>query len=63
MEKKEVIDLMKSSKNLQEWNSNCDEVKKAHDNGYPEYWYVEMILSGLCDKILGDRSSKIKISF
>jgi hypothetical protein len=62
MTQEEVIDLMKSSKNSQEWNANCDTVKKAHDNNYPNYWYPEIILSGLCDKTLGEGSSKITFS-
>lgn len=62
MEQQEVIDLMKSSKNSQEWNANCDKVKAAHNGGYPPYWYKEIILSGLCDETLGEGSSKIKIT-
>lgn len=62
MDKNEVINLMKSSKSHQEWNANCDTVKKAHGGGYPDYWYQEIILSGLCDRTLGEGSSTIKIS-
>ncbi len=61
MDKEEVIDLLRSSKNSQEWNDNCDLVKKAF-NGYPSWWYQEIILSGLCDEILGPGSSTIKIT-
>lgn len=60
MEKQEVIDLMKSSKNSQEWNANCNAVKKVHNGDYPDYWYQEIILSGLCDKAIGEGSSEIK---
>ena len=35
MEKQEVIELMKSSKNSKEWNENCDKVKKDNNNDYP----------------------------
>lgn len=52
MTKQEVIDLMKSSKSKQEWNDNCDKVKKAC-NGYPDFWFVEIVMSGLADKTLG----------
>jgi hypothetical protein len=61
MNKQEVIDLMRSSKNSTEWRTNCDLVKNAHSNNYPSYWYSEIISSGLCDEILGKGSSEIKI--
>ena len=51
MTKEEVLCLMKSSKNKEEWNSNCDKVKSAC-NGYPGYWYQEVILSGLMNEAL-----------
>ena len=51
MEKQQVIDLMKSSKNSQEWNDNCDKVKKAC-NGYPDWWYVEIVISGIAQSFL-----------
>lgn len=62
MTQEEVIDLMKSSKTSQEWNNNCDSVKKAHDGNYPNYWFQEIILSGLCDRTLGEGSSTIKLT-
>lgn len=46
MSREEVIELMKSSKTEKEWNNNCDKVKKSC-NGYPDFWYSEIILSGL----------------
>jgi hypothetical protein len=61
MEKQEVLDLMGSSKSSKEWNENCDKVKKDNNNNYPSWWYSEVILSGLCDKTLGEGSSQIKI--
>lgn len=62
MEKQEVLDLMRSSRSPDEWNENCEKVKKAHNNGYPDWWFGEIVLSGLCDKTLGAGSSQIKIS-
>lgn len=62
MTKTEVINLLKTSKNSSDWNSNCEIIKKAHNNGYPNYWFQEVILSGLCDEILGAGSSTIKVS-
>ena len=64
MEKSEVIALMESSKSDREWNANCDKVKEAC-NGYPDYWYSAIVLSGLCDRVsakYGGSGSKITIS-
>ena len=41
-----VVALMKSSKSEQEWNVNCDKVKAAN-NGYPAWWYQEIIIGGV----------------
>lgn len=38
---------MRSSKNETEWNNNCDTVKGANNNGYPSWWYAEIIMSGI----------------
>lgn len=62
LDKQGVIDLMKSSKSLQEWRLNCNKVKQAYGGDYPDYWYQEIILSGLCDRTLGEGSSKLKIT-
>jgi len=43
---KDVVALMKSSCNEQEWNKNCDKVKAAN-NGYPEFWFETIVLSGV----------------
>lgn len=50
MTKDDVLFLMRSSANEAEWNVNCDKVKKAHEGGYPEYWFRVVIQGG----ILGD---------
>lgn len=50
MNKEEVINLMESSQTEQEWDDNCDEVKKAC-NGYPNFWFKEIILSGLAGRV------------
>lgn len=39
--------LMSSSKNESQWNENCDKVKAANDNKYPDFWYAQIISSGL----------------
>lgn len=46
MNEQEVVDLMKSSKSENEWNKNADKVKSAY-NGYPDFWYKSIIMSGL----------------
>lgn len=59
MEKQEALQLLQASKNEHEWNAACDKIKQ---NGqYPDWWYPEVILSGLMDKTLGDGASEIKI--
>jgi hypothetical protein len=60
MNKEQVINLMASSKNETDWNNNCDKVKKAYKGLYPDFWYSEIIQSGLIKKILGTGSSEIK---
>ena len=52
--------LMSSSKSEQEWNANCDKVKAAN-NGYPSFWYAEIVMSGLMAKTMGPGSDQIKI--
>jgi len=46
MEEKDVVELMKSSKTEQEWNDNCDRVKREF-GGYPDFWYSAIVLSGI----------------
>ena len=62
MTKDEVIALMRSSKSAVEWRANCDRVKAAC-NGYPDFWYEEIVLSGLADEVLSafGMSSKITV--
>ena len=62
MNKQEVIDLMKSSKSKTEWNNNCDKVKRECGGSYPEYWYSEIILSGLINEIISDAKITIHTS-
>jgi hypothetical protein len=50
MTKKEVVNLMNSSRSELEWNNNCDIVKEKC-NGYPHYWYFEIVLSGLMNNV------------
>ena len=43
--------LMLSSKTLTEWNDNVDKVKKEF-NGYPEWWYAEIVTSNIAKAML-----------
>ena len=61
MTQDEVLALMRSSKNEQEWNANCDTIKAAHDGGYPAYWFAEIIAKRVCDEVLGAGAGDIKI--
>jgi hypothetical protein len=49
MSREEVIELMKSAISEKDWNAKCDQVKKAC-NGYPDYWYAEIVMSGLLSR-------------
>jgi hypothetical protein len=62
MNEQEVVDLMSSSKNKQEWNRNCDTVKERC-GGYPKFWYKAVVLSGLMNRTLGEDSDKIHITY
>jgi len=44
--------LMRSSESEQEWNDNCDEVKRRC-GGYPGFWFAEIMLSGLAEDVAG----------
>jgi len=46
MDKQEVIELMRSSESEQEWDRNCDTVKREF-GGYPPFWYEAIVLSGV----------------
>jgi len=54
MNEQQVVALMASSKTEDEWNANCDAVKKATGGGYPEFWFRSIIMSGLCRRISAD---------
>lgn len=43
----EVVKLMESSTSADEWNANCDKVKKANGGGYPSFWYATIVSSGV----------------
>lgn len=61
MTREQVIALLRTSTTPTEWDANCDIIKKAHNGGYPSWWYGVVIQSGLMDQILGPGASQIKI--
>ena len=50
MNEQEVVALMESSQSEDEWNANCDKVKKVC-GGYPPFWFSAIIQSGLLKRI------------
>ncbi len=52
MNQDEVVALMESSKNEQEWNDNADTVKRKCD-GYPDFWFSAIMLSGVHMAVTG----------
>jgi hypothetical protein len=50
MSESEVVQLISRSKSEAEWNDNCDRVKKEC-GGYPSFWYVAIIMSGLLSRV------------
>ena len=46
----DVCDLMASSRSEKEWNSNCSKVKAEFGGTYPEFWFKEVIQSGLLSR-------------
>ena len=50
MTEQQVVDLMSSATSEDDWNNKCDQVKKAC-NGYPDFWFPLIIVSGLAHRI------------
>ena len=64
MNQQEVIDLMASSQNETDWNINASAVKAACE-GYPPFWFKEIVISGLMArnsaKWKGDHKTHINV--
>lgn len=45
------IEKLKATKSESEWNSACDEIKKARNGIYPPDWWPRMMMSGLIAEI------------
>jgi hypothetical protein len=56
-----VIAYMQSATSTADWNSKCDEVKKANGNNYPPFWFKAIVLSGLMERTLGKENASVKI--
>ena len=50
MTREEVTKFMTDAKNVDDWNERCDLVKKTF-NGYPDFWYEDIIATGMAGKI------------
>lgn len=45
------IEKLKATKSANEWNSVCDEIKKARDGRYPPDWWPVVMVSGMATEI------------
>jgi hypothetical protein len=45
-----VVELMQSAISESDWNTKADQVKAAN-NGYPDFWYSAIVLSGLMGRV------------
>ncbi len=61
MDKQTALAELLNSKDKDAWNATCDRIKAANMGQYPEWWYEEVILTGLIEKALGQGSGQIKI--
>jgi len=57
----DVINLMESSLTEDEWNQNCDRVKNEFGD-YPEWWYKEIVLSGVATRTSANFGKKKRFS-
>lgn len=63
MTEEQVVSLMEGATSEQDWNKKCDQVKAAC-GGYPDFWYREIVLSGLAGRVAASFgvTAEIKIS-
>lgn len=40
------LETLRKSRNEQEWNAACDEIKRVRGGHYPEDWLFRVMLSG-----------------
>lgn len=51
MTKDEVISLLRTTRSEQQWNDACDKIKQAFGGKYPDWWFLEVLASGLMAEI------------
>lgn len=61
MSVEEVINLLKTSKSEVQWNNNVDEITRRC-NGYPDFWFTTVIMSGLMNTIAAQWGGSDKIT-
>lgn len=62
MTRDQVVTLMKSSHSEDEWNANCDKIKKAFGGRYPDFWYKAIVMGGVMRATMGKNADKIIIN-
>lgn len=50
MKRQEVIDIMSAATNMEDWNKRSEAIFRAYDGSRPEFWYQEIITSGLFER-------------
>ena len=63
MTEQQVVDIMKSSRNEREWNSNIETVKAAFGGDYPPFWYKAIIAGGIRPQDNGNKPDFDLIQF
>lgn len=48
-----VAEYMAQSTSEADWNARCDAVKAAN-GGYPEFWFLTVVLSGLATETMAN---------
>ena len=61
MTKDEVIDLLEKCQSSEDWRIACRIIKEEHENGYPDFWWKEVILSGVGDRIAARWGSDMQL--
>jgi len=49
MDRRTANQALRDAKTEEEWNGVIDEVKKANNGDYPDWWYEDIIASGVVD--------------
>jgi hypothetical protein len=60
MTKEEVLALLEKCQSRKDWGMACDFIKMSCD-GYPDFWWEEVIQSGVGDRIAARWGSDMRI--